>query len=61
MCQLVFDIPLHAARRAMAAAAFLLHDHILSQTEMVDPSRAPQSPSPHTVLDDGGVDLLVLK
>ena len=47
--------PPHAARRAMAAACRCLeatatfqNDHILSQIEMINPSRALLSPSPHT-------------
>ena len=43
VCNLVFIIPLHAARRTMAVAVGFLHHHILSQTEMTGPSRAPLS------------------
>ena len=56
MC--VIFIPLHAARRAMAAACHCLEtvaDYILSQTEMVSPSRAPLSSHPYHPLDKGKV------
>ena len=46
VCYLLFAIPLHAARRAMAAAAVFQHDHILSQTDIAGHSRAPLSPLP---------------
>ena len=53
-------IPLHAARKAIAttcrcleATAAFLHDHIMSQTEMIDPSRAPLPSYPHKTPDKG--------
>ena len=39
--------PLHSACRCLAATAAFQHDHILSQIEIINPSRAPLSPSPH--------------
>ena len=38
--------PLHAACRCLEAAAAFQNDHILSQIETIDPSRAPISFSP---------------
>ena len=42
MCNLVFIVPLHAARRAMAAAGFLN----MPCPKTIDPSGAPLSPYP---------------
>ena len=41
VCLLVFDIPLHAAQRAMVAAVGFSNNHIPSQTDMLGSSRAP--------------------
>ena len=59
VCFLVFIIPLHAARRAMAVALPLpkqrrrasTNDHILSRTGLAGPSRAPLSPPPNSPLN----------
>ena len=44
VCVICYLLPIRAARRAMAAG--FLNDRILSQTEMVGPSRASLSPTP---------------
>ena len=43
VCILIFVVPLHAARRTMAAAGFLY----ITLSEMIGPNRAPLSPCPH--------------
>ena len=44
VCYLLFAIPLHAARRAVAAVVAFQHDHILPQTGTTGRSRGPLSP-----------------
>ena len=46
VCVMPFIVPLHAARRAMAAADFSIHDHAPSHIGLTNPSRAPLSPRP---------------